>query len=106
MVYFCYLFPVLTVRFNCWYLLCFQSGIGQNRFLVLLFGTRALGAVVNDTHPCIQLLLCVNLCAGTVCAGYMSLMSGGLCGHFAVINLDNHFEYHTVTFEAGAPKCN
>ena len=37
----------------------------------LLFGTHALGAVFNHTHPCILLLICVNLCAGTVCAGYV-----------------------------------
>ena len=36
----------------------------------------------------------------------MSLMSGKLCGQFAVINLGNHFEHHTVTLKAGASKCN
>ena len=102
-VYFCYLFSVLTVRFNCWYLLFPMWYWSKLIFVISYFviWSHALGAVVNDTYPCILLLICVNLGADTVCAGYVSLMSGGLCGHFAVINLDNHFEHHTVTFEAG-----
>ena len=49
-------------------------------------------------HILVSCYYYVLTCAQALFAWDVSLMSGGtlwaLCGHFAVIHLDNHFEHH------------